>query len=320
MATVFYSWQADTSTLVGRNLIERALEKALGELNKGDEVEEAQREELAVDRDTMGVAGSPPIVQTIFDKIDRAAVFVPDLTFVGKRLDDRPTPNPNVLIEYGWALKSLTHSRIVPVMNVAFGAPSAEAMPFDMRHLRNPITYDCPPNADEQTRRAVKAGLAKKLRSAIAEVLQSDTYLASMPRSPEPVPFTRRPSVSSPGRFAAAGEEIGVRERYPGVSDFIAVEAGPVIWLRLIPQHTQDDCGASPSWPPLTPRSRSCPSIGLSRVSVDLAPTKLLAGTRVRERSLPRVWWRRFRPERYGRWTNTGLRHSRTRRPEPCRL
>jgi len=123
VATVFYSWQADTSTLVGRNLIERALEKALGELNKGDEVEEAQREELAVDRDTMGVAGSPPIVQTIFDKIDRAAVFVPDLTFVGKRLDDRPTPNPNVLIEYGWALKSLTHSRIVPVMNVAFGAP-----------------------------------------------------------------------------------------------------------------------------------------------------------------------------------------------------
>jgi hypothetical protein len=68
---------------------------------------------------------------------------VPDLTFIGKRPDGRPTPNPNVLLEYGWALKSLTHARIVPVMNAAYGEPIGNAMPFDMRHLRNPITYRC---------------------------------------------------------------------------------------------------------------------------------------------------------------------------------
>jgi hypothetical protein len=38
-------------------------------------------------------------VDTIFRKIDGTAIFVPDLTFVGKRADGRPTPNPNVLIE-----------------------------------------------------------------------------------------------------------------------------------------------------------------------------------------------------------------------------
>jgi hypothetical protein len=142
--TIFFSWQADTNTRSGRNFIQKALERAASRISDDTEVEDAVREELTVDRDTIGVAGSPPIVETIFRKIDQAALFVPDLTFTGKRLDGRPTPNPNVLIEYGWALKSLSHSRIVPVMNTAYGEPVADAMPFNMRHLRNPIPYHCP--------------------------------------------------------------------------------------------------------------------------------------------------------------------------------
>lgn len=95
--TVFFSWQADTPTREGRNFIERALECAVARISADTTVEEAQRE-LEVDRDTKGVPGSPPIVETIFGKIDGAAVFLPDLTFIGKRPDGRPTPNPNVLI------------------------------------------------------------------------------------------------------------------------------------------------------------------------------------------------------------------------------
>lgn len=148
-STIFFSWQIDTPGREGRNFIERALERAVSRISKDESVEEAERE-LAVDRDTKGVAGSPPIVDTIFRKIDQAAVFVPDLTFIGNRPDGRPTPNPNVLIECGWALKSITHGRIVPVMNTAFGQPSAENMPFDMHHLRNPITYHCPEDFNER--------------------------------------------------------------------------------------------------------------------------------------------------------------------------
>jgi hypothetical protein len=95
--TVFFSWQADTPTREGRNFIERALERAVARISADTTVEEAQRE-LEVDRDTKGVPGSPPIVETIFGKIDGAAVFLPDLTFIGKRPDGRPTPNPNLLI------------------------------------------------------------------------------------------------------------------------------------------------------------------------------------------------------------------------------
>jgi hypothetical protein len=109
--TVFFSWQTDTENRGGRNFIQQALERAVRLLSQDTTIEEAIRE-IAVDRDTKGVGGQPPIVDTIFRKIDKAAVFVPDLTFVAWRQGRRPSPNPNVLIEYGWALKSLTYSAL----------------------------------------------------------------------------------------------------------------------------------------------------------------------------------------------------------------
>ena len=53
-------------TCVGRNLIERALERAIGLLEADADVEPADRN-LVVDRDTVDVPGSPPIVETIFN-------------------------------------------------------------------------------------------------------------------------------------------------------------------------------------------------------------------------------------------------------------
>ena len=164
--TVFFSWQVDRDG-VDRAFIERALKDALKRIEADAAVEPAVRQEgIEVDRDTKGVAGTPPIVDTIFAKIDRAAIFVPDLTFVAKREDGRPSPNPNVLIEYGWALKSMGHSRMMPVMNIAHGKPTAEAMPFDMRHLRNPIQFDLPPGADADRKKLERDKLSKELEAA----------------------------------------------------------------------------------------------------------------------------------------------------------
>jgi hypothetical protein len=123
--TVFFSWQVDRSDGGERRLIEDALGDAMRRVMRDANIEPAIREEgLEVDRDTKGVPGTPPIVDTIFAKIDKAAIFVPDLTFVATRADGRPAPNPNVLIEYGWALKSLTHARMMPVMNTHYGKPT----------------------------------------------------------------------------------------------------------------------------------------------------------------------------------------------------
>ena len=52
-----------------------------------------------MDKDTLHVPGSPAIAETIYGKIDRAAVFLSDLTYVALRPKGGGIPNPNVLID-----------------------------------------------------------------------------------------------------------------------------------------------------------------------------------------------------------------------------
>jgi len=178
-ATVFFSWQSDRPTKEGRNLIEKSLKTALERIAQDIRIDESARE-LTLDKDTAGVAGSPPVFDTILGKIDRAAVFVPDLTFVAARQNGDPIPNANVLIEYGYALKSIGHNRIVPVMNTSFGKPKRETMPFDLAHHRFPIQYEVPEGAPDEERMAQRDQLAKALESAVRAVLDSDAYKSSL--------------------------------------------------------------------------------------------------------------------------------------------
>jgi hypothetical protein len=234
-STIFFSWQVDRSSREGRNFIERALQQAAGRIGEDATVEKAVRE-LKVDRDTKGVPGFPPIVDTIFRKIDKATVFVPDLTFVGTRADGRPTPNPNVLVEYGWALKSLTYARIIPVMNVAFGDPAAESMPFDMQHLRNPIAYNCRDDLSEDARRKVRARLAAELEGALRAVLDSDEFRSSLPKLPPPPGFRAKQPADGFGRFRPRNEPLGIVQRgiYEGGKE-IQLSQHPAIWFRIMP-------------------------------------------------------------------------------------
>ena len=88
--TVFYSWQSDSPADVNREFIETALTEALQRLKADAQLESAVRTlPLELDKDTQGVPGSPPITQTIFDKIDRCSTFVADLTFVGESFKAR---------------------------------------------------------------------------------------------------------------------------------------------------------------------------------------------------------------------------------------
>jgi hypothetical protein len=76
-----------------------------------------------------------------------------------------------VLIEYGWALKSLTHERVLSVMNTAYGAPSGEALPFDLRHARWPMCYHLPDDAPPDVKAAEEKRFAKELEAAIRACL-----------------------------------------------------------------------------------------------------------------------------------------------------
>lgn len=182
--SIFFSWQADRLTRVCRNLQEKALERAIVNIGQEADLQNANRDDFVLDRDTKDEPGSPHIAATIFRKIDAAAVFVPDLTFVGKRPDGRSTPNPNVLVEYGWALKALGSRRIVPIINTAYGGSLETDLPFDLRHLRHPLTYHCPEDADEATRTTVRDQLAKELTRAIGLVLSAhavNTLITNVP-------------------------------------------------------------------------------------------------------------------------------------------
>ncbi|MBI3910253.1 MAG: pentapeptide repeat-containing protein [Armatimonadetes bacterium] len=157
---VFYSWQSDLPNATNRGFIQTALEAA----TKAIRDDESIQVEPVVDRDTAGVPGSPDISSTILGKIDQAQVFVCDVSIINQETKEetRLTPNPNVLIELGYALKALGQQRIIMVMNTASGTPAQ--LPFDLQ-LKRVLTYNAPPEASERAperknlQRALEAGL-----------------------------------------------------------------------------------------------------------------------------------------------------------------
>ena len=203
--TVFFSWQGDTASRVSRNLIEDALERALKALKAEAELDPADRE-LAVDRDRKGVPGQPPLMETIFAKIDAATAFVSDLTHVATRDDGRRMPNPNVLMEHGWALKAVTWRAMISVMNTAFGHPQDHPLPFDLQHFARPILFACPADATAESRTAVRDALAKRLQSALRDILKDQTLKAS-----------RRATATSPAE--ADPRESRLYEALQGLAD-----------------------------------------------------------------------------------------------------
>ena len=101
--TVFYSWQSDRPNSTNRGFILGALEQAA----KAVRSDAAVGVDPVVDRDTAGVAGSPEIAAVILQKIAQADIFVPDVSLVTSPDAKRPSPNPNVLLELGFAISRL---------------------------------------------------------------------------------------------------------------------------------------------------------------------------------------------------------------------
>lgn len=170
-ATIFYSWQSDTRAAANRTLIEVALESAAARIRDDGSISV----EPVVDRDTASVPGAPDIGNTIFDKIDASAAAVFDVTIVNPK-GARPAPNPNVLIELGYALKALGPGRVILVQNTEFGVP--ERLPFDLRQ-RRVLTYASPEDASSrvEARSKLSATLHKALELVLsAAILQPREY------------------------------------------------------------------------------------------------------------------------------------------------
>lgn len=104
--TIFYSWQSDVK--VSRNFISDCLDKLRKKISGIMFCD--------IDRDTQGLAGATDIGDSIYEKIDSADIFIADVTIINGNYVGRKTPNPNVMIELGYAIKSLGWDRIIYYM------------------------------------------------------------------------------------------------------------------------------------------------------------------------------------------------------------
>lgn len=156
--TIFYSWESDLPNNTNRSFIQTALEKAIGELKK-----EELHLEIAIDRDIINSTGSPDIVNTLFEKIKRCHVFVADISFINK--EGRLAPNPNVLLELGYAARSIGWENIICVFNKTYGKP--EQLPFDLR-FRSPLQYAV---TKEDPKAQERNALANSLKTALKAIL-----------------------------------------------------------------------------------------------------------------------------------------------------
>lgn len=150
---IFFSWQSDLSS----NKTTRFIDECL------TEVESILQNIVSIkpDRATEGLTGSPDITESIFSKIDDADLFIADLSIVNKFIvqdgdenteeNRKFTPNPNVLLETGYAARALSWDRVICLFNQQYGNPND--FPFDIDHRRmTPYQFKQSTREDEKKR------------------------------------------------------------------------------------------------------------------------------------------------------------------------
>lgn len=144
---IFYSWQTDSPKPTNLNAIRNALAQACKRLERTKPELNLQPDEAT--RDT---SGSPNIALKILEKIERAAIFIADITTVTPPGAARPCPNPNVGYELGYAVATLGWDRIILLFNTAVGQFPGD-LPFDfMQHRASPyhLAESDPPSKREE--------------------------------------------------------------------------------------------------------------------------------------------------------------------------
>lgn len=156
---VFYSWQSNLPNSSNRGFIEECIKSAIKVTSNNENI----GLELNLERDTKGLLGTPDIVNSLFEKIDSSKLFIADISIINSNSTERKTPNPNVLLELGYAAKSLGWSRVLCFYNVDYG--SIDDLPFDIR-FRRIITY----SLKNRTKGEVRRELAQIISTTIEEL------------------------------------------------------------------------------------------------------------------------------------------------------
>lgn len=171
--TIFYSWQSDLPGSDTRNIIQDSIKDAVRLLRDTVDIE--------ADRDTKGKFGSPDIAQTIFSKIDNCDIFIADVSAVcqyetidkdgNKKI--KYMPNPNVMLELGYATHVVGWDRVICVLNSDYGAP--ENMPFDIASRRlTPFSLK-----DGKSKGEIKRYIKSVIQDTVENVLEKGKRVKS---------------------------------------------------------------------------------------------------------------------------------------------
>lgn len=129
--TIFNSWESDLPNNANWTFIENCIKRSTKELIELQPISI----NLTLDRATREESGSPDITESIFSKISNSSVFIADISIINCSKDNsRKVPNPNVLIELGYAARTLGWEKIICIYNTDFG--SFDDLPFDLRNRR----------------------------------------------------------------------------------------------------------------------------------------------------------------------------------------
>lgn len=166
---VFYAWQSDLPRTSGQDLIRQALSRAAADVERG--LNGAIK--VYVDEATRDETGSPNIPQTIFRKIATADAIVADVSLVVSSKGTRPSPNPNVLIEIGYAAARLGWPRVLLLGNSAWGN-FPQDLPFDIdRHAAKSFRLTEEESKDTSKLKSSASNLAGILRDSIMAIVQA---------------------------------------------------------------------------------------------------------------------------------------------------
>lgn len=135
---IFYSWQSHIDGCNNREYIKAEIDSAVAKI----------KSEVKLLEDSRGSKGAADIPDDILKKIASSDIFICDVTPVHTDDKQRALPNPNVMFELGYAVRSLGWNRIICVCNEAYGSVSTQ--PFDIsKHYIN--TY-CKKEGEENER------------------------------------------------------------------------------------------------------------------------------------------------------------------------
>tara|TARA_R110000744_G_scaffold12647_3_gene37484 strand:- start:4826 stop:6541 length:1716 start_codon:yes stop_codon:yes gene_type:complete len=178
---VFFAYQTDTDDKFNKGFIHQAGLNAIQKLkDEGFDIE--------FDYGFNKTSGNPILINEMLKKNDEADLVLVDLTFTSSKSgfgvpkinlfghtiqkykieEDKFSPNPNVLLETGYAWSGKGQYRTLTVMNTAFGVRSE--LPVDLKSFRWPIDYHLN-EANYKDRKSVRKSLTEDLYKAFKNSL-----------------------------------------------------------------------------------------------------------------------------------------------------